>query len=492
MSLLFRGITFPSAGDLIPARRSSRSRTHVVTTDEAMKNSVVWASLRLRADLISTSPVDCFREVGGRSVEIPTPSVLRAPGGAQCGIVEWLYSTQVDLDRFGNCYGIITARDGLGLPARIELVPAEMVTVLVSSGMVTGYRIGSKVYDPSEIWHEKQYTIAGVPVGLSPIAAAALTLSTSMSAQQFAADWFSGAGVPASHLRNTTQTLDKTQADEIKARFNASVSTGDVFVTGADWEYTMLGAKASESQFIEIQQPTNADLCRYFGVPGDMVDVNAVSGSITYANITQRNLQLLIMNLGPAVTRREVALSTLLPSPRYAKLNTDAVVLRMDPQSRAELNALLLSSNQRTPSEVREKDDLAPFTPEQVAEIQALRKPAQPSTPITVAMSAPEPPAERAPVKPVVIHNHQSTPIVNVDARSEHHVDATSTHEHHHEFTMPDIDVDARSEPPVVNVTTPEVVVNMPAPEVVEARAVRKTIEHTADGRIAAIIEEPV
>lgn len=91
MSLLFRGITFPSAGDLIPARRSSRSRTHVVTTDEAMKNSVVWASLRLRADLISTSPVDCFREVGGRSVEIPTPSVLRAPGGAQCGIVEWLY-----------------------------------------------------------------------------------------------------------------------------------------------------------------------------------------------------------------------------------------------------------------------------------------------------------------------------------------------------------------------------------------------------------------
>lgn len=91
-----------------------------------------------------------------------------------------------------------------------------------------------------------------------------------------------------------------------------------------------------------------------------------------------------------------------------------------------------------------------------------------------------------------MIHNHQSTPIVNVDARSEHHVDATSTHEHRNEFTMPDIDVDARQEPPVVNVTTPEVVVNMPAPEVVEARAVRKTIEHTADGRIAAIIEEPV
>jgi phage portal protein BeeE len=117
-------------------------------------------------------------------------------------------------------------------------------------------------------------------------------------------------------------------------------------------------------------------MCRFLGVPGDMVDVNSTSGSITYANITQRNLQLLIMNLGPAVTRREGALSTLLSSPRYVKLNTDAVVLRMDPKSRAELNGLLLTTKQRTPSEVREKDDLPPFTPEQIAEINALSKPA--------------------------------------------------------------------------------------------------------------------
>lgn len=337
-----------------------------------MKNSVVWACLRLRADLISTSPVDCYRNLDGRAVEFTTPQVLKAPGGAACGIVEWLYSTQVDLDRFGNCYGIITARDGLGLPARIELVPAESVTVMTKSGVVTGYRIGDRVYEPGDIWHEKQFTVAGVPVGLSPLAAAALTLSTSLSAQEFAADWFSGAGVPASHLKNTAKTLDSTEADTIKERFNTSVTSGDVFVTGADWDYQMLGAKASESSFIEAQHATGADMCRFLGVPGDMVDVNEKTGSVTYANITQRNLQLLIMNLGPAVTRREVALSSLLPQPRYVKLNTDAVVLRMDPTTRAELNKVLLESYQRAPSEVREKDDLPPFTPEQIAEIQAL------------------------------------------------------------------------------------------------------------------------
>lgn len=371
MSILFR--SFPTAAELIPRRSNSRSLT--VSTDDAMHNSVVWACLRLRADLISTSPVDCYRNVDGRAMNIKTPPVLIVPGGSTVGIVEWLYSSQVDLDRFGNCFGIISARDGLGLPARIDLVPAESVTVLTKAGTITGYRIGQTVYEPRDIWHEKQFTVAGLPVGLSPLAAAALTLSVSKSAQQFAAEWFAGSAVPASHLKNTAQTLDTTEATAVKERFESSVQTGDVFVTGSDWDYSILGAKASESSFIEAQDATASDMCRFLGVPGDMVDVDSQSGSITYANITQRNLQLLILNLGPAVTRRQGALTTLLPPPRYVKLNTDAVVLRMDPKARAELNALLLSSKQRTPSEAREKDDLAPFTAEQVAEINAFAYP---------------------------------------------------------------------------------------------------------------------
>lgn len=375
MSFLFRGIT--TAADLIPSR-NGRTRSRSVSSAQALNNSVVWACLRLRADLISTSPVDCYRDIDGRAVNIKSPAVLVNPGGATVNIIEWLYSTQMDLDRFGNCFGIITARDGLGLPARIELVPAESVAVQATGSVVTSFRVGQSNYEPRDIWHEKQFTVAGVPVGLSPLAHAALTLSTAQSAQEFAADWFAGSGVPASHLKNTAQVLDSTEASKIKDRFEASVSTGDVFVTGSDWTYEMLGAKAAESGFVEAQALTATDMCRFLGVPGDMVDVSTAGQSVTYANITQRNLQLLILNLGPAVTRRQVALSSLLPQPRYVKLNTDAVVLRMDPKARAELNGLLLSTKQRTPSEVREKDDLPPFTPAQVAEIAALSPKALP------------------------------------------------------------------------------------------------------------------
>jgi HK97 family phage portal protein len=384
VSFLFRGPAFPKAGDLIPERRATRARPSAVSTDQAMRHSVVWACLRLRADLISTSPVDCYRDVDGRSVEVPAPPVLTNPGGSAVGIGEWLYSTQVDLDRFGNTFGVISARDGLGFPARIDLLAAESVTVLTSGGAITGYRVGSKVFDPIDIWHEKQFTVAGLPVGLSPLAYAALSLSTGLAAQEFAADWFAGAGIPAAHLKNTSQVLDAPTAEKVKQRYIQTVASGDVFVTGADWDFKMLGAAASESGFLEAIHASSADVCRFHGVPGDMVDVNERTGSVTYANITQRNLQLLIMNLGPAATRRERALSQLLPRRQYVKLNTDAVVLRMDPMSRAQLNALLVQSKQRTPSEVREKDDLPPFTPEQIAEIQEL-------VPTTKALGLKEP-----------------------------------------------------------------------------------------------------
>jgi len=371
VSLFFkRGPLFPSAGELIAERTQGRRR--VSGNAAPMSSSVVWACVRLRANAISTSPVDVYRKVGGRNVLVPTPPVLSAPGGARVDIVEWLYSTQADLDRYGNCFGVITARDGLGYPARIELLPASSVTVRAQGGVPVSFRCDGVSYSPEQIWHEKQYTEAGMAIGLPPVASAALALTTGLSAREFLANWFAGSGIPAAHLKNTAKTLNGTQADEVKRRFNSSVRTGDVFVTGSNWDYEMLGAQASESGFLETIDATDADTCRFMGVPADMVDVNRTTGSITYANITQRNLQLLIHDLGPAATRRERALSTLVPTPRFVKLNTDAVVLRMDPMGRAELNKVLLDSRQRVPSEVREKDDLLPFTAEQLSEMQAV------------------------------------------------------------------------------------------------------------------------
>lgn len=392
-----RDAQITSAEDLLSMARDRRTGSGGVnvTNDTALRHSAVWACLRLRADLVSTMPVDVYRRVQGIQVEVPKPPVLVSPGGMQVGLPEWLYSSQVDLDRAGNCFGIITERSGLvgpdgrGLPARIELVALADVTVRANGSQILKFVIAGKEYDPWDIWHEKQYTVAGLPLGLSPVAYAAWTIEESLNAQAFARDWFAGGAVPMAELKNTAKKIDKGEARVAREQFKAAVSTGDLFVHGNDWEYKPIQAVASQSAFIEARQYGLADIARFFGCPGDMIDAAVSGSSITYASITQRNLQFLIMHLGPAVGRRENAFSRfLVQGPRFVKLNSDAL-LRMDPEARARTIGARITARTLAPSEARALDDLPPFTDEQLAEFDRLfGSRSVPTTPTTAASGA--------------------------------------------------------------------------------------------------------
>ena len=371
MSLLFnRGTTADALAEAVRIRLGGRGQSAEVTRKESWRSSVKWACLRLRADLLSTMPLDCYRNRDGLLVATPTPPVLKTPDG-KIDITEWLYSTQWDLDDVGNTFGLITSTDAFGRPAQIELVPAETVIVTVKPTGVT-YRYGNEVIPAERVWHERQFTVSGSPMGLSPTAYEALSASGALSALEFLADWFAGRAIPAAHLRHTSKTLTPVETDRVKRRFEDTVRTGEVFVTGAEWEYSVLGAKASETAFLDAIKATQPDMCRFHGVPGDMVDVESATGNVTYANVTQRNLQLLTLNMGPAFVRRERTFSRLLlPNGQDAKFNTDAL-LRMDPAARGDSMDKAIKTKRMTVTEARLLDNRPPLTAEQEAEFDRL------------------------------------------------------------------------------------------------------------------------
>jgi HK97 family phage portal protein len=373
-----------SADQLIGSRTAARTGGVTVTDETALRHSAVWACLRLRANLISTLPVDLYRKVGGVQVEVPKPPVLVSPDG-RVGVQEWLYSSQVDLDRAGNAFGLITARDGLGFPARIELQALSDCSVQIRSGELT-YRICGQTYEPRDVWHERQYTLAGLPVGLSPVAYAAYSIGEYLSVQDFALSWFGNGGVPQAHLKNTQKkTMTPAEAAAVKDRFRAATQSGDMFVTGTDWEYKPIQAETTGADWIEAKKFGVADIARFFDVPGDLIDAEVSTGSITYANVTQRNLQFLTLSLGPAVVRRENALGSLTSRPRYVKFNTGAL-LRMDPQTRAQTFKTQIEARILAPSEARALEDRQPFTDGQLAEFDRLFGPPKPAAPLGGSM----------------------------------------------------------------------------------------------------------
>lgn len=363
----------PYDGEIPPRSRTGKVGAVSVSEDSAMRHSAVWASVRLRANLISSFPCDNFREVAGLQVEMPKPPVLVEPGGAEWDYPDWMYASQGDMDRAGNTIGLITEKNALGLPARIELAPISVCRVIQRKNeSQLRYKIDGKEYRRDQVWHERQYVVAGLPVGLSPIAYAAWSIGEYLSAQQFALEWFGSGGTPKARLKNTAKTIDPKDADKVKRRYDETIHNGDLFVFGRDWEFDLITAQQMGTEWLEGRRFGLADIARFFDVPADLIDA-AISapGSLTYANITQRNLQFLIMSLQPAIQRREKNLSKLLPRPRFVKLNTDAL-LRMDPETRTRVMVERIKSRIMTVTEARALDNLPPLSPEQEAEFTRL------------------------------------------------------------------------------------------------------------------------
>lgn len=368
---LFEDRTSFLSGPIIPPRPMTSRPGQSVTADTAMRHSAIWACLRLRADLLSTMPLNCYRQSALTQVQVSTPNVLVNPAGNQVNLHEWLYSSQVDLDRGGNAFGIITATDNNGMPAQIELQDLSAVSVVMSKGEIQTYQIHGKAYNPKDIWHERQYTVSGSPIGLSPIAYAAWSIGQFLSAQQYSLSWFADGAIPTAELKNTAKSVTDQEAYEVKNRFRAAVANRDLFVHGSDWEFNPIQAAANATGFIESQSFGIVDICRFFGVPSDLIDAGVPGSAVTYANISQRNQQLLIMHLGPMILRREAKLSQLLPGGRFVRFDTDSL-MRMDPESRSLMMSKKIHSRQLAPSEVRLADNMLPLTEIQMEEFDRL------------------------------------------------------------------------------------------------------------------------
>lgn len=379
----------------LPTRSPRRQGSVDVTTQSALSHSAVWAAIRIRADAISALPVECVRATGGVQAVVPSPSILVTPSshgdGQPMTMNEWMYSTQVDLDRLGNTFGVIGGWDLSGRPTIINPVAADTVTVSVKKGVIDHYKIGKTLYEPREVWHERQYTVPGVHVGLSPIAYAAQSIGSYLSAQQFAIDWFANGAFPGSILKNNSKTLRPDEATAVKKKFQTTVQSGEPFVTGMDWDYQMIQATAAESAFLESMQYSISDIARFFNVPADLLDAATTSkgGKITYANITQFNLQFLILHLQGSITRREGALSTLLSRPQTVRLKT-AELLRMDPAGQATVNANKITARIMTPTEVRAEENRLPYTAAQYEEFEKLFGSKAPAPPVITEDAPPE------------------------------------------------------------------------------------------------------
>jgi HK97 family phage portal protein len=369
-------------------RMARSASVSLPTQDTALRNSIWWACLQLRANVISTFPLDVFRPREGLGIPVNSPGRFFSEPAPGLDRTEYLFGTSIDLDRYGNSIDIIAGRNSYGKITEIQpVVMGADVRAVIENNRIVKWRIGHDEYNPEDIWHQKQFTIKGLPLGLNTLAYAQYTMGIYSSAQQFALDWFGQGPMPRGILKSNKQDNISAQArSAAKDSFKAATMNGEIFVTGREWEWTPAAADQATPDFLAQQAESARDVCRFLGVPASMVDVEVSTGNITYANITQANLQWLITQIGPGVTRMERSWTTYTtPGPWYVKFNTDAL-LRMDPQTRSTVLLAQLAGKARTPTEIRALDNLPPYTAEDMAELESFAQ---------LGKAAPVAPAER-------------------------------------------------------------------------------------------------
>lgn len=336
------------------------------TTDQALRNSASWACINILADAFGRTPLDVVRGSGiGRRPVSPTPTLVANPSGLVQTDV-WRFQLGWSLATDGNAFGDITSWTSTMWPNTIELLDACSVTERKVVGGRPQVKIGNTIrelYPFGDIWHVPGRSVpAGSPFGLSPVDYASKAVGTSLAAEDFSFKFFDEGGHPSSIIYSS-KDINSDQATAIKNAWRRATSGNrEVAVLGGDLKHEQVQTNPGETQFLETERMAVEKVCRFWGVPPGMV-YGAVSGqSITYANITDADLNFLKHSLDVYYVRVENALTGILPRPQFVKANRNAI-LRGDPKARQEYYALALANRMMSVNEGRALEDLPGFGP---------------------------------------------------------------------------------------------------------------------------------
>lgn len=323
------------------------------SNESATRLTSVFAAYRHIVDYVSTLPVDAYRQDGARRTSAPLPQLLARqdePGGP--GLVSWLGQAAYGLAT-GNAVGWITRTDGFGYPTDISWIHWSQWSFddISKRWIVFGQPVPS-----SQIVHIPWVVPPGRTLGLSPVEETAAVIIAGLSAQEYA-DLKRGGGIPPSLLRNTQKVLDGDVMKAAQNRAADSFAKGKPFVTGADWELSLLTIPPNQVQFVETLKMSANQVAAAFGIDPTEVGGQAAN-SLTYSTEELRQINR-AANMRPYLTRIERGLSRYLPSKQYIKLNVDAN-MRVDAKTRTQVLGAQIADGRVSVNEARELDDRTP------------------------------------------------------------------------------------------------------------------------------------
>ncbi len=163
-------------------------------------------------------------------------------------------------------------------------------------------------------------------------------------------------------MLTTDQRINAQQAQTLQERWEARhKGKRRIAVLGDGARFQPVTIAPDEAQFIATQKFSVATICRFYGVPPEMM-AGETAGHEVYTWPEMRGTDFLTFTLRPWLYRVERAVTGLLPSTQRAKFNAGGFVfVRATLLDRYTAHKLGIEAGWLLRSEVRELEDRPPI-----------------------------------------------------------------------------------------------------------------------------------
>ena len=267
----------------------SRAATYA-TPELALSLTAVYRAVQIIATPISKMELRTFRFATGMEMQIENPIIVNKPSLLESRR-DFLFQTVVALGLEGNAFWL-KVNGNNGQVNNLVLLPGNSVSIQyvdstdISKGVVYYYE--GRKYSQDQMEHLKLFSRAGFLRGLSPIETCNRDIASAIDLRDYAANWFSAAGVPTGIL-TTNQMLNPADAEAVTATWHNKQQNRQVAVLGNGFDYKAIALSPRDALFTDIQEQAVRSIARLYGVPSRLLLTSVPGSSDTYTNVQDEN-----------------------------------------------------------------------------------------------------------------------------------------------------------------------------------------------------------
>lgn len=336
-----------------------------VTPDSAMRESAVYACVRVLAESVAQLPLHVYRrrKSGGKDKATDHP------------LYEILHSTPNDLQTSfgfremtmaavllrGNSVAKIVPRGGSAV-GRLEFIEPNRVSIRkTNSGkrvFVHDPEFGSQeILLPREVFHVAGMTLDGFE-GISPIAYHRETVGASLAVKEFGSRLFANGthiGTVLEHPEHLSQTAHDNIKRDFQEKFAGIINANKPFILEEGMKLAKIGMTPEDAQYLDTRKFARSEIAGIFRVPPHMI---ADLQEATFSNIEQQAIDFVVSSLVPWLVRIEQSISRDLFSAAdrkrgyFAEFNVMGL-LRGDATARANYYKARFETGSITPNQIR-------------------------------------------------------------------------------------------------------------------------------------------